>query len=125
MQQKLQGIQVARAVAALSIAYFHSWHITMPFLALVGFANIRNAPRMLVALGDASYSIYLIHPLVFTLIYMFLQPPLPPNWVQEPLRFSAIAAVCLLSLASWKMFETPFIALSKAVGAWKLNRRVS
>jgi hypothetical protein len=30
-QNKLPGLQIARAAAALGIAYFHSWHVTMPF----------------------------------------------------------------------------------------------
>jgi exopolysaccharide production protein ExoZ len=30
-QEKLPGLQVARAIAALSIAYFHSWHVSRPF----------------------------------------------------------------------------------------------
>jgi peptidoglycan/LPS O-acetylase OafA/YrhL len=30
---KLDGLQIARAAAALGIAYFHSWHVTMPFPA--------------------------------------------------------------------------------------------
>ena len=34
-------------------------------------------------LGDASYSIYLIHPLVFYCVYWKLQPPLPPIWSEE------------------------------------------
>ncbi|WP_338828016.1 acyltransferase family protein [Bradyrhizobium sp. 27S5] len=31
MSQKLVGLQVGRALAALSVAYFHSWHVTMQF----------------------------------------------------------------------------------------------
>ena len=30
-KSKLDGLQIARAAAALGIAYFHSWHVTMPF----------------------------------------------------------------------------------------------
>jgi peptidoglycan/LPS O-acetylase OafA/YrhL len=37
--------------------------------------------------GDASYSIYLVHPLVFYFVYIKLQPPLPPLRMQEPLRY--------------------------------------
>jgi peptidoglycan/LPS O-acetylase OafA/YrhL len=64
-----------------------------------------------VLLGDASYSIYLIHPLVFYYVYAKLQPPLPPIWSQEFLRFGSIAVVCLLTIASWKLFESPIIRL--------------
>src|ERR1700730_19206360 len=30
-QNKLPGLQIGRAIAALTIAYIHSWHVTMPF----------------------------------------------------------------------------------------------
>src|SRR5665213_2720050 len=32
-QDRSSGLQIARALAALSIAYFHSWHVIMPFPA--------------------------------------------------------------------------------------------
>ncbi|MHC2331544.1 acyltransferase family protein [Bradyrhizobium sp. USDA 4454] len=86
------------------------------FCLLIGLANFK--PRtvfgeVLVALGNASYSIYLIHALVFYDVYIHLQPPLPPLWVQEPLRFGALIVICLLSLASWRYFETPMISVGR------------
>ena len=86
------------------------------FLVLVGLANIHPdeasvAGKTGVLLGDASYSIYLIHPLVFCYVYAKLQPPLPPIWSQELLRFGSIALVCILAIASWKMFESPMIRI--------------
>jgi exopolysaccharide production protein ExoZ len=84
------------------------------FFLLAGFINIEvddksPAQKAGVLLGDASYSIYLIHPLVFYCVYWKLQPPLPPIWSQEFLRFGSIAVVCLLAIASWKLFESPMI----------------
>jgi exopolysaccharide production protein ExoZ len=83
------------------------------FLILVGLVNIRTksfvTERAAVLLGDASYSIYLIHPLVYGYVYAKLQPPLPPIWSQEFLRFGSIAIVCVLAIVSWKLFESPFI----------------
>jgi peptidoglycan/LPS O-acetylase OafA/YrhL len=83
------------------------------FLLLVGFLNIRLGAsigkRAGVLLGDASYSIYLIHPLVFYSVYAVLRDPLPPVWTQEFLRFGSIAIVYAVSIASWKLFETPII----------------
>jgi exopolysaccharide production protein ExoZ len=92
------------------------------FLLLVGLANIRPdeasvAARIGVLLGDASYSIYLIHPLVFCYVYAKLQPPLPPIWSQEFLRFGSIAAVCILAIASWKMFEAPMIRIGNRLAS--------
>jgi len=86
------------------------------FLILVGFVNIRTTDqspfaRSWILLGDASYSIYLIHPLVFYYVYVKLQPPLPPIWCQEFLRFGSIAIVLAIAIASWKRFESPAIRL--------------
>jgi exopolysaccharide production protein ExoZ len=82
------------------------------FLLLVGFVNMRpSGPSVGVLLGDASYSIYLIHPLAFSFVYIGLQPPLPPIWSQEFLRFGSIAVVCILATVSWRMFETPMIRI--------------
>jgi exopolysaccharide production protein ExoZ len=86
------------------------------FFALIGFTNIAVSEKSVcqrvgVLLGDASYSIYLIHPLVFTFVYIKLQPPLPPIWTQEFFRFGSFAIICALSIASWKLFERPMIKL--------------
>jgi exopolysaccharide production protein ExoZ len=91
------------------------------FFLLVGLVNIRVnkasvTEKVGVLLGDASYSIYLIHPLVFYFVYSRLQPPLPPVWSQEFLRFGSIAVVCMLAIMSWKLFESPMIR----VGNWLL-----
>jgi exopolysaccharide production protein ExoZ len=84
------------------------------FFLLTGLVNIRVnkasvTERTGVLLGDASYSIYLIHPLVFYYVYAKLQPPLPPIWSQEFLRFGSIAVVCILAIGSWKFFESKII----------------
>lgn len=84
------------------------------FLGLIGFVNMK--PKSFIGaagelLGDASYSIYLIHPLIFYGVYILLQPPLPPMWSQEFLRFGSIALVCLLAIGSWKLFESPIIRI--------------
>jgi exopolysaccharide production protein ExoZ len=100
------------------------------FLLLGGLANIRLdqasvAARIGVLLGDASYSIYLIHPLVFCYVYAKLQPPLPPIWSQEFLRFGSIAVVCILAVASWKMFETPMIGIGNRLARGAMGRETS
>src|SRR5262249_16687408 len=86
------------------------------FLLLVGFVNWNvkgYVGRVFVTLGDASYSIYLLHPLVFVYVYIHLQPPLPPLWIQEPLRYGSFVLICLLSIASWRFFERPINQLGK------------
>lgn len=89
------------------------------FCLLIGISNLNPKTILggiLVALGDASYSIYLLHPLVLYYVYIHLQPPLPPVWVQEPLRYAALMMICFLSLASWRFFERPMISLGRMLG---------
>ncbi|MCK1714388.1 acyltransferase [Bradyrhizobium sp. 143] len=86
------------------------------FLLLIGFVNIRFNPdsiaeRVGIALGDASYSIYLFHALVFSYVYAKLGASLPPLWTQEPIRYGCIALVGGLAVLSWRLFETPMNAL--------------
>jgi peptidoglycan/LPS O-acetylase OafA/YrhL len=85
------------------------------FAAIIGFLNLpssdRLTSRMGQLLGDASYSIYLIHPLVFLVFYIHLNDPLPPGWIAEPLRFLAILLACAVSVCSWLCFERPIIAI--------------
>jgi peptidoglycan/LPS O-acetylase OafA/YrhL len=172
MQHKKQvGIQVARAIAALSIVYFHSWTaITrfpkdtaypipglsnygwfavdlffaisgyviclvvsrgtfspssfllkrafrpLPiglFFLIVAFANLETSEnawwrKPAVALGDASYSIYLIHPIIFLFASSTISKlPFLPLWVEEPIRFGCIGIVISCAFLSWKYFEKP------------------
>lgn len=98
------------------------------YFALIAFLNIPAKSQIGVALGDASYSIYLIHPLVFAFIYIRLQPPLPPEWMQEPLRFGAMAATCLIGLLSWRLYEKPMMRLGDSIigfvaGWWAARRQ--
>lgn len=98
------------------------------FFLLTGFVNLFANERSLfqrvgVLLGDASYSIYLIHPLVFYYVYVRLQPPLPPIWVQEPLRFGSIVVVCALAIGSWKLFESPMIRFGNFILRSVSNQR--
>jgi exopolysaccharide production protein ExoZ len=114
---------IAAGVLLLAILPRTALPIAM-FALLTGFINLKPRTfvgRGLVALGDASYSIYLIHPLIFLHIYARLQPPLPPNWMQEPLRYGALLVICVLSLLSWRFFEKPMIAIGNTIaryGMW-------
>jgi exopolysaccharide production protein ExoZ len=82
------------------------------FFLLLGFVSLtfkRNSliERLGVTLGDASYSIYLLHPLVFWYVFWLLRtwwgPPSP--WTAEFYRYSSLIYVCGLSVLSWKYFE--------------------
>lgn len=98
------------------------------FCWLVGFVNLNarwRIGRLGALLGDASYSIYLLHPLMFYFVYIKLQPPLPPLWMQEPLRYGAIVMVCILAVASWTFFERRMIELGDRVDRYLRSRRTT
>jgi peptidoglycan/LPS O-acetylase OafA/YrhL len=76
-------------------------------------------------LGDASYSIYLIHPMVFfTASSLVSKFPNAPLWVQEPIRFGCIAVVIVLSLFSWRFFETPIIRVGNRIASFPWRTRI-
>lgn len=104
------------AGAAILILTSRSLLPIATLLLVIAFSNLKTDTwlgKTFVALGDASYSIYLLHPLVYYYVYIHLIEPLPPLWVQEPLRYAALIVVCLLSLASWRFFERPMIGVGR------------
>jgi exopolysaccharide production protein ExoZ len=110
------GMSIAILVASEFALGRESRALLFPglFFGLIAFINMK--PRSLLGtlgktLGDASYSIYLIHALVFYTVYILLKEPLPPIWTQEFIRFGSIIAICFLSIVSWHFFESPMIAL--------------
>jgi exopolysaccharide production protein ExoZ len=87
------------------------------FLLIVGFANAReDKSRFLVMLGGASYSIYLLHPIIFR-VALALTTWVPKNnlWIEELLRFGSIAVVLAMAVASWRYFERPTITLGNII----------
>ena len=81
------------------------------FFLVIGFANMASsaATRPLEILGDASYSIYLLHPLVFIAAKSATHIVSFPLWMQEPIRYGCIVVTLALSLLSWRYFEAPII----------------
>ena len=66
----------------------------------------------LVMIGDASYSLYLLHGLILYYAHWFsLQFGALPDWLCEPWRFAMLALSCVLSYATWRFIETPMISL--------------
>jgi peptidoglycan/LPS O-acetylase OafA/YrhL len=116
----LGTVALAYVLTRLGRAYLP----TPLFLLIVGFANAREGKaRSLVILGGASYSIYLLHPVVFR-VALALTTWVPKNnlWVEEVLRFGSIAVVLAMAVASWRYFEQPTILLGNRI-AGKLTRR--
>ena len=94
---------------------------SFPFAAFVfvtWFVNLKINPRNpifspLIKLGDASYSLYLLHPIIFLLALRDFNSL--PLWTQEPIRWGSILACCGLSYWTWKVFETPMIRMGEAL----------
>jgi peptidoglycan/LPS O-acetylase OafA/YrhL len=94
------------------------------WLVLFGMINMQ-APwqsrpfRWLIAAGNASYSIYLLHYLVFFWSYWLSASPrlALPGWLSEPWRFGSILACCLISQLTWRYIEKPFIRLGNRLAA--------
>jgi exopolysaccharide production protein ExoZ len=93
------------------------------FFFITAFANLKPGEQTwwskpATTLGDASYSIYLVHPMVFfTASSLVSKFPNAPLWTQEPIRWTCIGIVILLSMLSWRYFETPMIRLGNRIAA--------
>jgi exopolysaccharide production protein ExoZ len=92
------------------------------FLLITAFANLNPERawwrRPATMLGDASYSIYLIHPMVFfTASSLVSKFPNAPLWVQEPIRLACIGIVIAVSLVSWTYFEKPMIRFGNRIAS--------
>lgn len=91
---------------------------------LVGVLGIETAGRMpnwrwLVLLGNASYSIYLVHPLVETaarIAAKTLRLPVESMAVGAPLVVAATVGSCIAGIVVYRVFEMPLMAWFKARG---------
>jgi exopolysaccharide production protein ExoZ len=106
-------VGVSMLCALIVTAHFECLPVAL-FFIMVGFANLNpnetawwRKPAM--ALGDASYSLYLIHPMVFFTMSAIASKIPFPIWSQEPIRFVCIAIIIWASLKSWRYFEKPMI----------------
>jgi exopolysaccharide production protein ExoZ len=93
------------------------------FFLILGFVGIRESgwTRPFVAAGDASYSIYLIHPIVFLVASALVSKLSPPIWSEEPIRIACFAIILAVSLFSFRYFETPMIRFGNGL-ARRLDR---
>ncbi|WP_256809013.1 acyltransferase [Bradyrhizobium sp. Bra64] len=77
------------------------------FFLVIAFVNLKSPPAVLVVIGDASYSIYLIHMATFFVVSSVTSKITLPWWFAEPLRFLTMAAIIGASFLCWKWFELP------------------
>lgn len=99
------------------------WVAPALFLTIVGFANLKTGPltQWLVRTGDQSYSIYLVHPIIFWGCSAVTSKIVThvPLWSLEPIRFACIFLVVFVSQITWKTIERPSIYLgSRLARRW-------
>ncbi|MBV9560140.1 MAG: acyltransferase [Bradyrhizobium sp.] len=93
------------------------------FLLVSGLANARwrwpSAPlRWLVKLGDASYSLYLLHLVVMSVFAKLLDRlGTPAPWTAEPIRFLCLGVCVWLSIKACQRIERPMIELGNRLTA--------
>ncbi len=114
------ALALAAGAALLWFTRTHDFLFSVPLsmaIVLAGMVNLRlpwqQPPfRWLVAAGDASYSIYLLHYIVFLVASIVGGQQLTlPEWMAEPWRFGVILACCLVSYATFRLIERPMISL--------------
>jgi exopolysaccharide production protein ExoZ len=127
------GFLLPTIVGGALVAWFAAFEKTqlLPFglfFLIIAFANLQQKPlskplAALRVLGDASYSIYLIHPMVFLAASAAVsKAPWLPIWSEEPIRWVSILLIMLVSILSWKYFEKPVIALGNAMAESRPRR---
>lgn len=93
------------------------------FFIVLGVASYEtkfhvNANKTLLLLGDASYSLYLLHlPFVAAFVKLYPRLNIKTDWIYHILWFLLILIVCLLSVKVYQLIELPLIK--------KLNRYLS
>ncbi|MCA1381308.1 acyltransferase [Bradyrhizobium sp. BRP23] len=115
------------ALGALSLWYTRSHDFVFSvtvclFLILLGMANLQvqwtKAPlRWLIQLGDSSYSLYLVHLLIFMIVAPVPAKLLLPEWLCEPWRFGSIAVSVALAAWTWRIIEQPMIAVGNRISS--------
>ena len=99
------------------------------FFLIAGFSNISDKRsgwlKSIGAIGDASYSVYLIHPLVFLVVSALVSKVTPPIWAEEPIRAGCFVFILSVSLASWKCFEAPVIGFGNMLASRRVKRDIA
>jgi peptidoglycan/LPS O-acetylase OafA/YrhL len=73
--------------------------------------------RAFAFVGDASYSLYLVHVLAFPLTRRMLAPWIGPVWMQVVYALALVAASVAAAIACYLLFERPITrALQKRIG---------
>jgi exopolysaccharide production protein ExoZ len=130
MREKIArfGFLLPFAIGAALLGYFltfstATWYPIALFFLIGAFANVNPSEpswwqKPATKLGDASYSIYLIHPLVFLVVSAIVSKlPGAPLWSQEPVRAVCLVVIVAISLLSWEYFERPMNRFGHALAS--------
>ena len=105
-------------IVILAITRNHDFSFSIPLCMgciLFGMVELRlpwqRWPfRWLVQIGDASYSLYLLHVLIFTAVsYVTVHFVTLPAWLCESCRYATIVLCCIVSHQTWRLIELPSI----------------
>jgi exopolysaccharide production protein ExoZ len=124
------GFIVPFAVGAALLGYWttHDEGRLFPFalfLLVAAFVNLKRVDSIPQRIGDTSYSLYLIHPLIFMIASGLVSRfPNLPIWSEEPIRFACISIAIGFAFASWKWFERPMIAIGNKLTSDDANDMV-
>jgi peptidoglycan/LPS O-acetylase OafA/YrhL len=77
------------------------------FVAVLSLEGRIPCPLYLLAIGDASYSLYLLHPYVERLIAELINPMTAFSWHSAIAALAALTGAILLALASYALLEKP------------------
>jgi exopolysaccharide production protein ExoZ len=74
--------------------------------------------RWLIKIGDASYSLYLLHyPVIWIFVNVAAKAGKPPAWTAEALRLIYLAMCVWLAVQSYRFIERPMIDLGNRLAA--------
>jgi exopolysaccharide production protein ExoZ len=105
-------------IAALILTRDHDFVFAIPICMgciLFGMIELelpwhRRPLIWLIQIGDASYSVYLLHVLLFTAAsYVAVHFVVLPDWLCEFWRYGAIGLCCVISSWTWRTIELPAI----------------
>jgi exopolysaccharide production protein ExoZ len=125
------ALPITAGVALLAYTRSHDFVFSVTLCMgciLLGMVNLRlpwqRWPfRWLVAIGNASYSVYLLHYLTFFALVNIAARVSLPDWMCEPWRLLSITVCCLISHLTWRTIEEPMIRQGNRLTAtWVKNR---
>jgi peptidoglycan/LPS O-acetylase OafA/YrhL len=99
------------------VAVFLSWMSACSLFLLAYRLRHRDTPKLLVWLGTVSYSVYLLHSPLRSLV---------PLWPNRVFSFLAVLVVTLIASAvTYRLIEEPFIGLGKKIALRSSTRRTA